>query len=294
MNKENTPEGKVLGRQVGYPQHYMPEMLVRVPRSINREQYGINGSRLPFTGFDVWNCYEFSFLTRNGLPVAGILKIIYPCESEYLVESKSLKLYLNSFNMEPFGNTAQQGLTETVGIIRKDLSALLECEVKVTGFGADTYEGSAGIEPYDILENSTETDQIRFSQYTETPDLLTVDFDSGRMTVVSHLLRSNCKITHQPDWGSIYILMEGNRIPTRENLLKYIVSLRNENHFHEEICEMVFQRLNTLFFPNRLMVACTYTRRGGIDINPVRALFDGDIPTLLVSPAHKIKGFFRQ
>ena len=269
---DNSPEGKVLGKQTAYAQHYTPNILVAVPRTINREIYDIYEQSLPFTGIDVWHIYELGFLTEKGLPVTGVLKMIYPADSPFLVESKSLKLYLNSFNMERYGKNPVEGIEIILEIIRRDLSELLKCEVGLCFFDEQKQTSSFDFSEYTILEKCAEIESISFSNYIETPELL---FDGNNhnteIKVATHLLRSNCKITRQPDWGSAYIFMKGNIIPSNESLLRYLVSIRNENHFHEEICEMIYQRLCTLFSPEKLMVTCLYTRRGGIDICPVRA-----------------------
>ena len=278
-------EATHLGKRSSYPQHYDPGVLVAVPRILNREQYGIVNEALPFSGVDVWHAYEFSFLTRKGAPVAGLLKLVYPAESEFLVESKSLKLYLNSFNMDHYGETRQQGITEVVSIIRKDLTELLKCEVAVLYFNHQTQPAKSGFEKFSILEEQVDFDNLQCDKYSENPALLDTATSSGQIKWGTHLLRSNCKITHQPDWGSL---------PTPESFLKYIISLRNENHFHEEICEMVFKRIVDKYNPKRLMVACLYTRRGGIDICPVRALHDSALPENLTKASCLTEKTYRQ
>jgi 7-cyano-7-deazaguanine reductase len=289
-----TIEATHLGKQSSYPQHYDPTVLVAVPRIVNREQYGITNEELPFTGVDVWHCYEFSFLTEKGAPVVGLLKIVYPATNEFLVESKSLKLYLNSFNMERFGNTRSEGVSKVIVIIKSDLSELLKCRVEVSCLDHNTNSSSNDFNDFIILEEKIEFDNLTFSEYTENPDLLKISNLSGGIKWGTHLLRSNCKITHQPDWGSLFISMKGENQPTHESFLQYIVSLRNENHFHEEICEMVFKRMIDIFHPEKLMVACLYTRRGGIDICPVRALTDDELPQNLISAQTLSQRSFRQ
>jgi 7-cyano-7-deazaguanine reductase len=287
-------EGTHLGQQSSYPQHYAPEVLVAVPRSLNREQYHLSNKNLPFIGFDVWHAYEFSFLTKNGLPVATLIKLVYPSNNEYLVESKSLKLYLNSFNMEQFGINREEGLKLSTKIIRDDLEKLLGCPVEVGYFDHDAQEMSFDFQDYQIVEELIATQQLCCNEYTENPGLLTPSSQTGKIKWGTHLLRSNCKITHQPDWGSLFISMKGEQIPTAESFIKYIVSLRNENHFHEEICEMVFKRIIDRFAPEQLSITCMYTRRGGIDINPTRSLSRQDLPTNLLQANTKDKPAFRQ
>lgn len=287
-------EGTHLGKKSSYPQHYDPSVLVAVPRILNREQYGLSNNNLPFSGYDVWHAYEFSFLLNNGLPVAGLLKIIYPCNNEFLVESKSLKLYLNSFNMDKFGSTVSEGIEKTTTIIKNDLCNLLKCEVAVYCFNHSVSTKPTDFSDYEILEDEANLKSLNLSIYTETPDLLQASNKAGEIKWGSHLLRSNCKITFQPDWGSIFIAMKGDNLPTPESFLAYIVSLRNENHFHEEICEMVFKRLIDKFTPSELTVTCLYTRRGGIDINPVRSLSETNLPTHLLSAEFQDQPAFRQ
>lgn len=289
-----TIEATHLGRQSSYPQQYDPSVLVAVPRQLNREQYGISNKALPFLGVDVWHAYEFSFLTKKGAPVVGLLKITYPCNNEFLVESKSLKLYLNSFNMSRYGNKKSEGVEHVLGIIKTDLSALMECEVEVHLFDHRAQAPVSDFSNFSVLEETIDLDNFHCTDYTENPRLIDVSESSGEVRWCTHLLRSNCKITHQPDWGSLFIQMKGEKLPTPDSFLKYIVSLRNENHFHEEICEMVFKRIIDLFSPQQLMVACMYTRRGGIDINPVRVLPNTVLPNNLTKCNLKTQLSFRQ
>lgn len=261
-----------------------------VPRQLNRKGLGIADDAQPFAGADVWHAYEVSCLTNSGMPTAGVMKIVVPCSSPLIVESKSLKLYLNSFNMESMGATRSEAIAALEERVRHDLSALLCTEVSVRHFDASATEEALGeMAGYEILEDSV--GDISASQYTEAPDLLGEGEESVGLCVKSHLLRSNCRVTHQPDWGTVFVKMGAGRAPRREDLLRYVVSLRGENHFHEEICELVFTRLMERFAPKDLMVACMYTRRGGIDINPVRAtgayLLPGsllDVERLTVTP----------
>jgi 7-cyano-7-deazaguanine reductase len=275
-------EAKVLGKQVDYPQQYTPEILVAVPRSINRKNYNIEDDALPFLGIDVWHAYELSFLTNTGLPVTGVLKLLYPASTPFLVESKSLKLYLNGFNMGRYGKNATEGIEQVLNTIRHDLSALLNTNVNAAFFSTHQKQLATDFNDYILLEEMEGVDSINFTNYTETPSLLVAEeSDQIQLKVGTHLLRSNCKITHQPDWGSAFIYIKSNKLPKKTNLLQYLVSIRNENHFHEEICEMIYKRLWDNFNPEELMVACIYTRRGGIDICPVRASHEMLFPGLL-------------
>jgi len=286
-------EDKFLGKQVTYPQQYAPEMLVPVPRQLNRDQYELVENNLPFVGLDVWHAYELSFLTEKGLPVTGLLKLVYPSDNEFLVESKSLKLYLNSFNMEQYGSNPEEGIKQVINIIKTDLNHVLETEVQVAFFDKQDSSSPFDFAEYDLLEDDKQASEINFIAFNEDPELLTSSTENELM-VASHLLRSNCKITNQPDWGSAYIYIKGTQIPDKMSLLQYLVSIRNENHFHEEIAEMIYTRLWTIFQPDELMVACIYTRRGGIDICPVRASHKSLLNLNLTNPKILSKKLLRQ
>jgi len=263
------------------PKH--DEVLVAVPREINRKEYNLAADTLPFTGIDVWQAYEFSFLTHKGLPVTGLMKMTYPCGNPFLVESKSLKLYLNSFNMEHYGNTPDEGLSEIKEIIKKDLSVILQTDISVNVFMKEPQEMPFDFSEYQLLEELPEVTGIEFDTFKEFPELLqTANIEPFKMNYATHLLRSNCKVTFQPDWGSAFIYMKGENKPDEISLLKYLVSFRNENHFHEEVCEMIYKRLWDRYKPEELAVTCIYTRRGGIDITPVRVSHEKLLPKNLV------------
>ncbi len=280
---KNFAEARLLGKIIQHPKHYEPEILVAVPRKINREIYQIREDQLPFVGVDSWHAYELSFLTEKGLPVTGLLKLVYPCDSPYLVESKSLKLYLNAFNMERYGNNSQEGVETVLKIIQKDLELLLQSKIQLSFFNHATQFQPFDFKDYEIIEDNEEIEELSFEVFTESPDLIQSTNQAGTVKVGTHLLRSNCKITHQPDWGSAYIYIKGDDLPEETTLLKYLVSIRNENHFHEEICEMIYERLWTRFKPQELMVSCIYTRRGGIDICPSRASHEELLPKNLIN-----------
>ena len=269
---DNTNISTHLGKSSDYKSQYDPSLLVREPRQSNRTYLGIEDDNLPFVGYDVWNGYEVSALTNNGRPMAAIAKVIYPCNSKYIVESKSMKLYWNSFNMTKLGNTVQEVMGEVEKKAIEDLSELLETNVSVQLFYDDMM-----IEDYLNFENVTQLDaevseDIVFDTYSETPELLQAEEHSEVHTrqYISGLLKSNCRVTSQPDWGDVFISIKGNKLPTNDSLLKYIVSFRDECHFHEEICECIYKRLWDTFSPEELSVMCLYVRRGGWDINPHR------------------------
>jgi 7-cyano-7-deazaguanine reductase len=284
MNQKTPVEATVLGQKVEYPSSYSPQILVAVPRQLNRQQYDILDNQLPFTGGDVWHAWEAGFMTLKGMPVCGVLKIIYPAASKCIVESKSLKLYLNSFNMERMGETINDGIQQYVKTVRDDLEKLLDTRVQVNFFVNKPSHAPYDFHGFKVLETMPGVENIEFSHFTDSPELLKTGMERPSETrVVTHLLRSNCKITHQPDWGSAFIFMKSEVAPDLMSILQYIVSFRNENHFHEEICEMLYKRLMDTYSPELLMVTCIYTRRGGIDICPIRVSQPNLTPMMLGS-----------
>jgi 7-cyano-7-deazaguanine reductase len=262
------------------PDNIDPSLLVGIPRYLNRTQYGIDDNALPFHGFDTWNCYEFSTLTTNGFPICGVVRLVYPSNSPNIVESKSLKLYMNSFNMARLSNTVEDAISIAEETIQKDLSGALGISANDINV-AFCNEATTEVSPINdvlgsefiLLESHADVEDVTFDHFNEDPNILNVvnsdpdDINNWSSAV----LRSNCRVTNQPDWGDVYISIKGDKTVTPESLLQYIVSMRKENHFHEEICECIYKRLLDLLKPDNLFVACLYTRRGGIDINPVRA-----------------------
>jgi len=246
-------------------------LLVSVPRILNRTAYDIDESNLPFVGVDAWNAYEFSTLLTNGFPVSGWLKFTYSSESPNIVESKSVKLYLNSYNMAKLV-TKTDDMWMVEDMIASDLSEAVGAEVDVFVRWGDVDTVRPIIGDFTSLEHYCNIGKMTFDEYNESPNTLQVVPSIGRYEKWrSYSLRSNCRVTNQPDWGDVYIHIKGEKAVTPESLLKYIVSMRKENHFHEEIAECIYKRLFDLLVPEELFVACLYTRRGGIDINPVRA-----------------------
>ena len=253
------------------PDNVDPSLLVSVPRHLNRTGYGIIEEELPFIGIDAWNGYEFSTLLVNGYPVSGWIKFTYSASSPNIVESKSVKLYLNSFNMARLIKTVDQ-LWHIEDIIAKDLSQAVGAEVNVYIKIGDIDTVRPVVGDFTSLESYCNVNEMTFDNYNESSGILEVALSNNRYEKWrSHSLRSNCRVTNQPDWGDVYVHIKGKITVYPESLLKYIISMRKENHFHEEICECIFKRLNDLLQPEELLVACLYTRRGGIDINPVRA-----------------------
>lgn len=279
---DNTAVSKHLGQTSSYASVYDPTLLVRELRQNNRSHLGLTEDNLPFVGYDTWNAWEVSGLTSNGTPVSVVAKIVYPCTSKYIVESKSLKLYLNSFNMTKMGKDPEQVYAMIEEYVSADLSRLLETTVKVRvhtpAVLSRVAQSSADSWGTDLLFNTLEEvvniyDADDITKYSESPELLQVVDSDARMPYFYHsgLLKSNCRVTSQPDWGDVYVFFRGAKTVTPESLLRYIISFRDECHFHEEICETIYTRLLTALQPEQLMVRCLYTRRGGIDINPERA-----------------------
>lgn len=253
------------------PDDVDPTLLVAVPRHLNRTGYGIEEDNLPFCGMDAWNAYEFSTLLKNGFPVSGWLKFCYQSDTPNIVESKSVKLYLNSYNMARLIETAED-IYVIEDLVSEHIGKAVGGTVSVNiGIGdVDTVRPMRG--DYTSLETYCNVEKMSFDQYNESADILEVVPSIGRYERWrSHSLRSNCRVTNQPDWGDVYVHIKGEKAVTPESLLKYIISMRKENHFHEEICECIYKRLYDLLQPEELMVTCLYTRRGGIDINPTRA-----------------------
>lgn len=277
---DNSRISKHLGQISEYKDQYDVDLLVREPRSSNRTHLGIEDDDLPFVGYDTWNAYEVSGLTNSGLPATGVAKIVYPCDSKYIVESKSIKLYFNSYNMFKCGSTPQSVLEFIASTASDDLSRLLETEVNVHIIDDTKTKATDLFVGYETLETQLENAGASFetNTYTETPELLEIDSISydewtGPLQQFFHsgLLKSNCRVTSQPDWGDVFIYIKSRNIVDRDSLLKYIISFRDECHFHEEICETIYKRLQSVYLPDELCVTCLYARRGGIDINPVRA-----------------------
>ena len=275
---DNKNISKHLGQSSQYKSEYDASLLVTEPRSSNRKHLGIKEKSLPFIGCDVWNGYEVSALTNNGVPVCGVAKVVYPSDSKYIVESKSMKLYWNTFNMTKMGDTFDKVVKNLEETASKDLSKYLQTDVRVTVFPtSDTFSNDNPYtdKNYKRLENTDEIDAESYyvDVYSETASLLEtkhLNSTNKPYKVMSSLLKSNCRVTSQPDWGDVFISLEGTKHPSDKELLKYIISFRDECHFHEEICETIFTRLNNTFEPRSLMVACLYVRRGGWDINPIR------------------------
>lgn len=247
-----------------YINQYDPSLLWPIPREDNRNKIGMHG-KLPFHGIDIWTAYELSWLNTNGKPIVAMAEFIIPCDSSHLIESKSMKLYLNSFNQTKF--SSEHVVANT---IITDINKLVGCKIKVNLFSAE----NASVFPIkewsgiclDHLDIITDT-------YTVNPEFLTTENNTVTEIVFSHLLKSNCLVTNQPDWGSVLIKYTGKKI-NHVGLLKYIISYRNCNEFAEPGTEHIFMDIMNHCKPEKLTVYTRYTRRGGLDINPFRSNFE--------------------
>ncbi len=302
-----TSDGKTMTRYET-PNEIDASLLVAIPRHLNRTAYSINDST--FMGNDRWNCYEFSTLMENGFPLSGRLIIVFNWNTFNIVESKSLKLYLNSFNMHRFLSLCPTEMINAIeNRVYNDLTAA-NIPPRYIEFIPDAYSPRAKDRQDYLVKNREEYENLEalilidplwrqkdFAFEGQNPDLLKVvrsnelygsrPYESAEYKYWSSSLRSNCRVTNQPDWGDIYIAYKTNKlVVTPESLYRYIISLRTENHFHEEICEAVYKALMDKLNPLELMVACLYTRRGGIDINPMRVSSANYANELLNSPMH--------
>ncbi|MRT04851.1 NADPH-dependent 7-cyano-7-deazaguanine reductase QueF [Ewingella americana] len=255
-----------LGKSTPYRDQYDASLLQAVPRSMNREPLGLFPDNLPFHGADIWTLYELSWLNDKGLPQVAVGEISLNANSINLIESKSFKLYLNSFNQTKFASWDK--VLET---LTRDLSTCAEGDVSVTLTRLEEVEGSpVGRFTGECIDNQ----DITIDNYEFSTDYLAnaAGDEIVEESLVSHLLKSNCLITHQPDWGSVQIQYRGPKI-NREALLRYLVSFRNHNEFHEQCVERIFNDIMHFCTPETLAVYARYTRRGGLDINPWRSNF---------------------
>jgi len=262
--KENnlTPEQSELGKKAEYDPHYNPDKLFPIPRKGKRDEIGVP-ENLPFFGFDLWNHYEVSWLNEKGKPVVALAEISYGCETPCIIESKSMKLYFNSFNNTHFKNE-----DAVQAIVKKDIAERVGGAVSVKIIPLNSlsddklFVGFHG-ECLDKLD-------VECSSYRVEQSLLKSEEERVEETLFSNLLKSNCLVTNQPDWGSVQISYKGKKI-NREGLLRYIVSFRNHNEFHEQCIERIFMDIMKHCQPEELTVYGRYTRRGGLDINPYRS-----------------------
>lgn len=265
--QDNSLKSLKLGQKTEYASQHDRTLLQPVPRALNRDGLGIT-QKQPFTiGADIWTAYEISWLNEKGLPQVAIADIYLDYQSQNLIESKSFKLYLNSFNQSKFAdfNAVQQTM-------QGDLSECAQGDVKVRLNPVAVYDS----QKIDHLQGDCIDEQdIEITSYEFNADWLKdcVSDEIVEEKLVSHLLKSNCLITNQPDWGTLHIHYVGNKID-HEKLLRYVVSFRQHNEFHEQCVERIFCDLMHYAKPEKLTVYARYTRRGGLDINPFRSNFE--------------------
>jgi 7-cyano-7-deazaguanine reductase len=273
----NTPEQSQLGKSSAYIDQYDPSLLFPLPRAPKREEIGLQGSQMPFFGADLWTAFELSWLNPRGKPQVALAHFTIPCETPNLIESKSFKLYLNSFN-----NTRLADAAEVQSRLRTDLAEALwrgsdqKGSIGVKIIGLDRFDQEMVQELDGLLLDRLD---VECTQYQPAPELLRANHEEAPVTetLVSHLLKSNCLVTGQPDWGSVQIRYSGAQID-QEGLLQYLVSFRNHNEFHEQCVERIFMDIWTRCRPIKLSVYARYTRRGGLDINPFRTSHPGALP----------------
>jgi 7-cyano-7-deazaguanine reductase len=270
------PEDSPLGKASSYADQYDPSLLFPIARAVKRDEIGLS-DKLPFMGADLWTAFELSWLNLRGKPQVALAHITVPCETRNIVESKSFKLYLNSFNNSRFAD-AQAVQT----LLRQDLSEAV--------WRGSNQSGSVGVriilpemfdrEPVHELDGlSLDRLDIECTHTQPAPELLKATTGEAPVSevLVSNLLKSNCLVTGQPDWASVQISYSGPQID-QEGLLQYLVSFRNHNEFHEQCVERIFTDIWRQCQPNKLAVYARYTRRGGLDINPFRTSHPQALP----------------
>ena len=255
------PEDSPLGKSVAYGERYDPGLLFSIERAPQRAALGL-GEPLPFSGADLWTAYELSWLDPRGKPEVAIGVFRVPADSPRIVESKSLKLYLNSFSQTPFDSAVAVGRA-----IAADLGAAFGAAVAAELVGPREF---GRLRLAELEGESIDDLAIEVHDYAPRPDLLAADGPAVEETLVSHLFKSNCPVTGQPDWGSVQVRYRGPRID-RAGLLRYLVSYRRHAVFHEHCVERIFVDLHERCHPGKLTVYARFTRRGGIDINPFRS-----------------------
>ncbi|MDN3448107.1 NADPH-dependent 7-cyano-7-deazaguanine reductase QueF [Psychrobacter sp. APC 3281] len=288
----------ILGEQTtDYPTEYSPETLYPIARSMGRDAIGWQDDKLA-VGVDWWQAFEISWLNPQGISQVAIARFSIPASSPFIVESKSLKLYLNSINFTEFASW-----NDVQALIAKDLSACLQADVQVALFGLnDDLDGNEtalliaqpeGVCIDEALADST--DKVALTEHPDASLLSTNELEASDESVASdgtqpytfysNLLRSNCPVTNQPDWGTLAVSITTDKPFNNANMLRYILSFRQHNGFHEQCVEQIFADLSQYYQPSELMVRAWYTRRGGIDINPCRV---SDI-RLLPKPSRLIR-----
>lgn len=261
-----------LGKPATYTSQYAPSLLFPIARQAKRDELGLAGT-LPFFGIDIWNAYEVSWLNLRGKPQIAIVSVTVPADSPNIIESKSFKLYLNAFNQ-----TRLAGSDALLELLRADLSSGFGAPVQISLTAPDQFSTLRFGELDGLLLDRLDLD---IDAYLPDPSLLRAAHDEAVVeeTLVSHLLKSNCLVTGQPDWGSVQIHYVGAAI-NQEMLLRYLIGYREHNEFHEQCVERIFMDVLRQCRPQKLAVYARYTRRGGLDINPWRSNFTtGNAPS---------------
>ncbi|SDL42330.1 7-cyano-7-deazaguanine reductase [Franzmannia pantelleriensis] len=261
MQRPETLANAPLGRESAYPEQYDAALLYPIPRAANRAPLGIEEGALPFVGEDEWHAFEVSWLNARGKPLVAVARFRLPADSPNLIESKSWKLYLNSFNQTRFASRE-----EVMATLECDLSAAAGTPVGVALLGVEDEALTPRPLPGECLDGL----DIEIDDYTPSAAHLRVGEEIVEETLHSHLLKSNCPVTGQPDWGSVLIRYRGPRLD-REGLLRYLIGYRQHQDFHEHCVEHIFMDLMAQACPERLLVLARYVRRGGLDISPWRA-----------------------
>ncbi|WP_053157176.1 NADPH-dependent 7-cyano-7-deazaguanine reductase QueF [Pseudomonas protegens] len=262
-------EHSPLGKSSEYVSTYTPSLLFPIPRAVKWAELGLSADTLPYKGVDYWNCFELSWLLPSGKPVVAIGEFSIPADSPNIIESKSFKLYLNSLNQTPFDDRSTLEAT-----LRTDLSAAAgkPVGVRIRSLQEVEAEGVVALPGVCIDDLDISVDSYEHPR----PELLRCD--ASRVveeSVHSHLLKSNCPVTSQPDWGSVVVQYRGAALD-HASLLAYLVSFRQHSDFHEQCVERIFLDLQRLLKPERLTVYARYVRRGGLDINPYRSTETAD------------------
>jgi 7-cyano-7-deazaguanine reductase len=293
----NTPELSLLGKPTAYIDHYDPDLLYPIARANKRAELGLSTGNFPFMGADIWNAYELSWLNRRGKPQIALARLVVPHDSPNIIESKSMKLYFNSFSQTVFDSEL-----EVLACIKNDMSFALMRPLQELSLSTDSTPAARAVQTQashtlalgaeligperfemeriaDFEGLDLDRLDIECVHYQPRPELLQVTTGLPQVTETlrSNLLKSNCLVTGQPDWGSVQIHYSGDAID-QEGLLGYIVSFRDHNEFHEQCVERIFMDIWTRCRPTRLSVYARYTRRGGLDINPFRTSHPERLP----------------
>lgn len=261
-----------LGQHTEYASLYSPHLLFPIAREESRK---LLNTSVRFFGVDIWTGYELSWLDPQGKPVVAVAEFFIPCNSEFMIESKSFKLYLNSLNQ-----TRYQSVAEVEALLVRDLSAVVGALVRVELYALSSMPPSHLLQT--VIPTAILIDELPVTVdiYHPAPDLLAIKSEQVNEVLISHLLKTNCPVTGQPDWASIIVSYSGEKI-VHESLLRYIISFREHQDFHEHCVERIFSDITARCKPAHLTVYARYTRRGGLDINPFRSSDSEQQPVLM-------------